>query len=110
MKITRKEHPDIFEEIFELVICHVENKHRKRDTFFRTSIVEFKLEYSQYYPKIADFSTYIGTWMTNSYVWSDSCGADYTDIYELTKVEKKTKTVTQEYWEPVTEPDENKHP
>jgi hypothetical protein len=52
-------------------------------------IVEFKKTNMEYYPEIPDFvEKYVGTWITDSYIWDDNYGSDEKPT-TLTRVEKK---------------------
>ena len=97
MKVTRKEEPELFNEIGERIIDKSQNEHRRGSTFYVKAIVEFKPEHKQYYPNTQNYEKYIGHWETNRYIESE----DYTDweeITELTKVEQKTEMVEVKKW------------
>lgn len=101
MKITRTECPGIFENICAFFITDSRKDHRRGSNFYVTSIVEFRTEDAGYYHNVPNYSDFIGTWETNSYIWDDSYGIDGSEITELTKVEKRTKVVETTYWEAV---------
>lgn len=91
----------IFEDIQEFIIDTPYNHHRRRDSFYRISIVEFTEDEAKHFPEIADFTPYLGTWKTNTYTWSDDYGIENDAICELTKVEKKVEMVETTYWEAI---------
>ena len=71
MKVTRKEEPELFNEIGEMIIDKSQNEHRRGSTFYVKAIVEFKSEHKQHYPNVQDFYKYVGYWETNQYVRSE---------------------------------------
>ena len=97
MKVTRKEEPELFNEIGEMIIDNSQNDHRRGSTFYVKAIVEFKSEHKQHYPNVQDFYKYVGYWETNQYVRSED-DVDLEEITELTKVELKTEMVEVKKW------------
>ena len=93
-KVTYKEEPTLFEDITEFSIDSIQD-HRRGSNFYREDIIELKLEHKEYYPEIADFKQYLGTWKTNQVIWDDNYGFEET-FSELTRVEKK-ETVSYEW-------------
>jgi len=90
-KITYKEEPLLFDDIGEFSI-ESDMNHRRGASFYRTDIIELKLEHKKYFLEIEDFEKYIGTWKTNQYIWADDYGADdpISELIRVTKVEKIT--------------------
>ena len=101
-KITKKEYPSLFQEIGEFVIDDSRRDHRRGSNFFVDSIVEFTADYAKFFPEITDFTPFIGTWETNTYIWDDNHGAEWNEIDTLTRVEKKEVVTTKTVWEPVS--------
>jgi hypothetical protein len=99
MKITKKEDPELFKTISNFIIDESYRQHRRGSNFFVKSIVEFELEDAEYFPNIKDFSKYIGTWETNTYITSEE-DTNWDEIYQLTKVElhKQPKTIMENVW------------
>ena len=100
-KIIRKtasENGIDFNSLLEDFYCNSSEEHRRGSSFYRTSIVEIS---ERWYPDLD--RKLDGFWETNSYTWSDDDGYDKSEIYELTRVEKKTKTVVIEEWIKVKE-------
>lgn len=89
-KITFKEEPTLFNDITELSI-EVVKVPRRGATFFRHDIIEFTKEEEIYYPEVADYDKYIGTWRTNEVIWHSDNGFDEEEYSELIRVEKKEK-------------------
>jgi hypothetical protein len=100
-KLTRKEHPEMFTEISEMIVKHVKRDHRRGSNFFTVSLVEFKEEYAKYYPTTENFNELVGHWITNEYVSDTEHGTDESEIRELTRVEKKEIVTTKTEWVPV---------
>lgn len=99
-QITKKEYPALFENIEDAIIEDSSEDHRRGSNFFVTSIVEFRLEYSVYYPSI-DLTPFVGTWETNVYIRDTEHGTDFNEINTLTRVELKEVVTTTKVWEPV---------
>jgi len=97
MKVTRKEEPELFNEIGEVIIERSQNEHRRGSTFFVKVIVEFKPEHKKYYPNVQNYEKYLGFWETNEYVEGEDY-INWDEIYELTKVEQKTETIEVKKW------------
>ena len=97
MKVTRKEEPELFNEIGEMIIDRSQNDHRRGSTFFVKAIIELKPEHKQYYPNVQNYEKYIGHWETDEYVESED-DVDWEEITELTKVELKTEMVEVKKW------------
>jgi len=101
-KITRNiENKNI--NLYELLIdgdpVHIDSKHRKGSTFFRTIVV---------YISQSDCTEwgipekYIGYWQSNNHVWSED-DYDTDELFPFVRVEKKTKEITtiETYYEKV---------
>jgi hypothetical protein len=101
MKISRKDHPKIFEEISEAITSDLQKEHRRNSNFYTVSLVEFKPEHRKYYPEVDNYDDYIGYWKTNTYISDPEHGTDWGEITELTKVEKKSKMIEVYTWEEV---------
>uniref|UniRef100_A0A6M3Y129 Uncharacterized protein n=1 Tax=viral metagenome TaxID=1070528 RepID=A0A6M3Y129_9ZZZZ len=97
MKVTRKEEPELFNEIGEMIIDRSQNDHRKGSTFYIKAIIEFRPEDKRHYPNVHDYEKYVGYWETNQYVRSED-DIDWEEITELTKVEQKTEMVEVKKW------------
>lgn len=97
-KITRKEYPQLFENVGEYIIKDSHNDHRRGSNFFVKSIVAFR-ESDQKYSTV-DLSPFYGTWETNTYIRDDEYGTDWNEIDELTKVKEQTVMVPRTEWIP----------
>lgn len=76
--------------------CIIEDsycEHRRGSTFYKKSIVEITREETN------DLSI-LGAWETNQYIWSED-DVDWSEIYELTKVEKKKIMIEKEVWQEI---------
>ena len=90
LRVRKEEEPTLFVELDEMVIDSIRD-HRRGATFYVQDIIEFKPEDIEYYPEIPDFvEKYVGTWITDSYIWDDNYGNDEKPTM-LTRVEKKEK-------------------
>lgn len=88
LKVTKEEEPTLFVDLSEMEIDNIRD-HRRGSSFYSQDIVEFKPEDIEYYPEIPDFvEKYVGTWITDSYIWDDNYGSDEKPT-TLTRVEKK---------------------
>jgi hypothetical protein len=88
LKVTKKEEPTLFVELSKMVIDSIRD-HRRGSSFYTQDIVEFKPEDIEYYPEIPDFvEKYVGTWITDSYIWDDNYSSDEQPT-TLTRVERK---------------------
>jgi hypothetical protein len=101
MKLLRTEHPELFNEIAEMIVKDIEKTHRRNSNFFTISLIEFKEEHSRHYPNTPNFKDFIGHWVTNQYLSDPEHGTDWLEITELTKVQKQEKTITVHEWAPV---------
>lgn len=97
MKLTRAEHPSLFQGISEAIIEDSYSQHRRGSTFYTRSIVEFKPEHRGYYPEIENFNDFVGTWETNQYVRGED-DTDWTEIDELIKVQPEEEMVSTKVW------------
>jgi len=95
-KITRE---SVGKELFENIIDDWEDfsrqDHRKQSNFYVQAIFIINEEF------LPDRPDLWGFWESNSFIWDSEYGMDRSDIDELTRVEKKTKTVVTEEWVPV---------
>lgn len=76
--------------------CIIEDSHcelRRGNTFYKKSIIEITREETN------DLNI-LGTWETNQYIWSED-DVDWSEIYELTKVEKKKVMIEKEVWQEI---------
>lgn len=98
-KITRQTAQEIgidFDSLLEDFLVDSYKEFRRGSNFFTKSIVLINEQWYSEVPREFD-----GYWETNKYVWDSDYGFDRSDIYELTRVEKKEKTVVTTYWEEV---------
>jgi hypothetical protein len=96
-KITRKNYPEHFDSFIDDFYETSYQKHRRDSNFYRQSIVLLNEKYTPEFPELWGF------WETNAYIWDDNYGCDDSDIDTLTRVEKRTKIIEEEYWTPVQE-------
>jgi hypothetical protein len=100
IKVTILEEPTLFVDLDEMVIESI-REHRRGATFYVKDIIEFKAEDIEYYPEIPDFvEKYVGTWITDQYIWDDNYGSDEKPIM-LSRVSKIRKYTHE--WVPVVE-------
>lgn len=97
-RIERKDNPELFKELLEGHTELVNKEHRKYSSFYCNALIEIN-EYN--FPDEERFKPYYGLWMTNDIIWDDAHGFDSSDIDELTRVVKKTRTIIEEYYEDV---------
>ena len=92
-KITRE---SIGKELFDQILDDIHEfsykEHRRGSSFFVKSIFLVNEEWFPNNPELWGF------WESNDVVWYDDCGYENRDIFELTRVEKKEKTVVVEEW------------
>lgn len=96
-KIERKENPELFQKLAEGVDDIINKEHRKYSSFYCNALI---LIDEECFPE-EEFKPYYGTWMSNDIIWSDAEGYDSGDIDSLVRVEKKTRTIVEEYWDVV---------
>jgi hypothetical protein len=98
-KLTRTTAKELGIDFNSLLDDFVENsykEHRKGSNFYTRSIVEINEEWYPDVPREFD-----GFWETNDYVSHDMWGPELSDITELTRVERKERTIVETYWEKV---------
>jgi hypothetical protein len=100
-ELTRKTHPEIFVNIQDAITKDSSVTHRRSSNFYVNSIVEFREEDAKYYPTISNFSDFIGTWMTNTYIRDDNHGTDFNEIDRLTRVKRVLVMIPTETWQVV---------
>lgn len=93
--IKRADYPSQFNEFIDDFYEDSYEDHRKGSTFWKQSIVHLDGEYYPNFPELW------GYWETNTYMWSDSDGCDKSEIRILTRVERTTRTVEENYWKPI---------
>lgn len=94
-KITRETVlPVKFDVFLEDFVENSYQEHRRGSNFFTKSIVEIN---EKWFPELD--RSLDGYWETNQYVHDDDYGHDKSDITELNRVKKVTKTVIEENWE-----------
>jgi hypothetical protein len=82
------------------------------DDFYKTSYIEYidsgwfsmrsiVLIGKEFFPNISE--DLYGFWETNEYGWREYEGSRFNEINTLTKVEKKTRTVEETYWEEIND-------
>lgn len=86
----------IGKELFDLITDdYVETsyrEHRRGSNFYTKCIFIIDDSLLPEHPELW------GYWESNTFVFDTEYGRDNGDIYELTRVEKKTRTVVTEYW------------
>ena len=98
-KITRKEYPDVFEEFSEFIIGATGKEHRRGSNYFVSSLLEFDNDNLPEHPELH------GLWESETYVDDYEYGCDcYPD--ELWRVELKTRTISETYYERVKDTQE----
>lgn len=95
-EIWKKDHPQIFVDLFEAQVELSLNEHRRGGSFIRRSIIEWDEDSKQYYPEIENFDQYIGIWETNDYFWDDMGGPD--EIVVLRRVKPYSNLVEVRSW------------
>ena len=92
-KITRK---SVGKELFEKIIDDMHEfsyqDHRRGSNFYVKMIFEVNEEWFPDNPELWGF------WESNSLIWDSDYGHENDEIHELTRVEKKEKTVVVEEW------------
>lgn len=96
-EITKDMYPDIWDLILE-DYYDIEKDHRKGSSFYCTLVYLIDEEFFPNHPELH------GYWMTTEpLVWVDYyCLLDEGPT-KLKRVEKKTRTITEEYWDIVKE-------
>jgi len=88
---------ELFDNIIDDSIDESYNERRRGSNFYTKQIFEVNEEFFPDHPEL------FGFWESNTFVTDAEYGWDKCDIYELTRVEKKTRTIVEEYWERVKE-------
>jgi hypothetical protein len=86
---------ELFNNIIDDFVEKSYSEHRRGSNFYTKRIFEVDEEYFPDHPEL------FGFWESNIFVADTEYGWDKCDIYELTRVEKKTRTIVEEYWEKV---------
>jgi len=94
-KITRKEYPDIFEDILDHVVGTSQEDYRKDSNFFVKRIIELNKNVCPNLPILWGF------WETNQFIVDHKYGYDEEDIDTLIRVELRVKTIKVKNWIPV---------
>jgi hypothetical protein len=96
--------PDsVGKELFEMItddnydVSYQE--HRRSSNFYTRWVFEINEEYFPDHPELWGF------WESNTFLYDTEYGLDEGNIYELTRVEKKSKTIVKEYWDKVDSDD-----
>jgi len=97
-KITRKECPELFENISDFIVDNIYREHRRNSNFYTVSHVNFDTEWISH---IENYEDYLGDWKTNMYISDPEYGTDWSEITELVRIEKATKVTTTTYWKEV---------
>ena len=83
---------ELFDNIIDDFVEESYSEHR-RDASFHTRLI-FEVD-EEYFP---DHPELFGFWESNMFVMDAAYGRDRSDVFELTRVEKKTRTIVEEYW------------
>ena len=83
---------DLFNQIINDPYDTSYKEHRRGSNFYTKWVFEVNEEY------FPDHLELWGFWESNDFIFDDEYGLDDGDIYQLTRVEKKTKTIVEEYW------------
>jgi hypothetical protein len=95
-KITRGSvGEDLFKEITDDAYDTSYSEHRRGSNFYTRWVFEVN---EKYFPEHPEFW---GFWESNDFIFDTDYGFESSEITELTRVEKKTKTIVEEYWEKV---------
>ena len=95
-KITREEYPVLFADFSEFVIGDTGREHRRGSNYFVSSLLKFDQDNLPEHPELH------GLWESDTYVDDYEYGCDsYPD--NLYRVEQKTRTISETYYERVKE-------
>ena len=95
-KITRETvGEDLFQQIIEDSYDTSYEEHRRGSSFYTKWVFEVSEELFPDRPELWGF------WESNNFIFDSEYGLEESDIEELTRVEKKTKTIVKEYWEKI---------
>jgi len=83
---------DLFDQIIDDVYDTSHQDYRKGSSFYTKWIFEINEECFPDHPELWGF------WESNIFIYDEEFGLDNGDIYQLTRVEKKTKIIEKEYW------------
>ena len=83
---------ELFDNIIDDFVEESYSEHRRGTGLHTRLIFEVNEEYFPDHPEL------FGFWESNMFVMDASYGWDRSDVYELTRVEKKTRTIVEEYW------------
>jgi hypothetical protein len=86
---------ELFESITEDSCDTSYQDHRRASNFYTRWVFDINEEYFPDHPELWGFLE------SNTFVYDTEYGRDNGDIYELYRVEKKTKTIIKEYWDKV---------
>ena len=86
---------DFFLEVLYEYIEESYSAHRKQSNFYTRFIILIDEVSHPNNPELW------GYWETNTFITDAEYGIEWDDITTLTRVEKKTKIITKEYWSPV---------
>lgn len=86
---------ELFDNIIDDCLEFSRHKHRRGSSFYTQVIYQVDED------SFPDNPEFWGYWESNMATWDDDWGFENSDIYELTRVEKKPKTIVVEEWVPV---------
>jgi len=95
-KIKREDYPEKFDEFIDDIWENSYYEHRRGQTFFAKSIYWIAEKNFPEFPELW------GYWESNQYITSE-IDTDWNEIYELNRVEKKTKIIEIEEWVQIEE-------
>lgn len=86
---------ELFDNIIDDIFEFSRHEHRRGSSFYTQAIYHVDED------SFPDNPELWGYWGSNMATWDDDEGFVNADIYELTRVEKKPKTIVVEEWVPV---------
>ena len=96
-KITKKQYPDIWADLLEFSIDEAYHEHRRNANYYTSHILKFDPENLPEHPELH------GLWQTDTFIGDHEYGIDRSDYPdECYRVEKKTRTIEEAYYERVS--------
>ena len=94
-KITKTEYPDVFEDLLEFSIGETYHQHRRGSNYFTNALLRFDEKCLPEHPELH------GLWESDTFINDYEYGVNDDEPKTLYRVEEKTRTVEQKYYERV---------
>ena len=97
-KATKKDYPVIWEDMWEFKKDETYHEHRRNSNYYTAWLLELTPDNLPDHPELH------GLWETDTFIADHEYGVDKSDIPdEIWRVEKKTRTIEEAYYERVVD-------